>query len=463
MNGLKKASLHILSIMILFSLLLGFVPANAAGQPPAPKNIIVMISDGMGFNTPLLASYYMTGSANRQQYYRFPVQLAMSTYPGSEWLGAPAGDPCFGWGYDPVRAWSEFTYVNICYTDSASAGTAMATGVKTYNAAIGLDINGNRIKNVVEAAEEKGMATGVVTSVEFSHATPASFVAHNLSRNNYEAIAREMILESSVDVIMGTGHPWFDDSGKPKTVPNYRYVGGQSTWEALLAGTAGNDADGDGQFDAWKLVQSRLEFRRLLGSPTPKRVIGVPQVYSTLQQSRSGDGYADPYAVPLNKNVPTLAEMTLAALNVLDEDPDGLFLMVEGGAVDWAQHANQTGRTIEEQNDFDMAVIKVIQWIEKNSSWDETLLIITADHETGLLWGPGSNPAWMPIVNNGQGVVPGVQFNSGNHSNSLVPFFAKGYGADWFTSYASFTDPVRGPYIDNTDIGKVIFSLLGGE
>lgn len=230
----------------------------------------------------------------------------------------------------------------------------------------------------------------------------------------------------------------------------------------VRAGIGGNDADGDGDFDPWTLIQTRQEFQDLASGGTPARVIGVPQVYSTLQQSRTGDGKADPYVVPLTSSVPTLVEMTQAALNVLDNDPDGFMLMIEGGAVDWAAHANQSGRLIEEQIDFNHSVEAVIEWVQKNSNWAETLLIITADHETGYLTGPMdlANPINVPVVNNGAGVLPGMQWNFGDHTNQLVPFYAKGSGATSFKLAADAIDPVRGAYLDNTDIARIIFELL---
>ncbi|MGD9084488.1 MAG: alkaline phosphatase, partial [Desulfobacterales bacterium] len=164
--------------------------------------------------------------------------------------------------------------------------------------------------------------------------------------------------------------------------------------------------------------------------------------------------------VPLISSVPTLEEMTKAALNVLDDDPDGLFLMVEGGAVDWASHANQSGRMIEEQIDFNNAVQAVMDWIKANSSWGETLLIVTGDHETGYLTGPDSDPTWKPIVNHGAGNLPGMQWNSGSHTNQLIPFFAKGCGAQLFKKGPTSEDPIRGIYIDNTVIADVIFEML---
>ena len=222
-------------------------------------------------------------------------------------------------------------------------------------------------------------------------------------------------------------------------------MGGAPVWAGLKAGQTDFDIDGDGDIDntvedcngdgmpdPWTLIQTRAEFQALASSRTPGslRVLGVAQAYTTTQQARGGDGQAAPYVVPRNAEVPTLTEMSPAALNVLDDNPNGFFLMIEGGAVDWAAHANQAGRTIEEEIDFNQAVEAVVDWVETNSNWDETLLIVTGDHETGYLLGPGSGPGtppvFNPVVNNGAGVVPGVQWGSGNHTNQLIPFFAKG-------------------------------------
>jgi alkaline phosphatase len=285
-----------------------------------------------------------------------------------------------------------------------------------------------------------------------------------VSLNNYEAIGQEIVNVSAADVIMGAGHPWYDPDGTPQATPNtFKYVGGQVTWDALVAGTAGGDADGDGVADPWTLIQTRAEFQSLMSGPTPKRVLGTAQVYQTLQQGRSGDAFADPYVVPPIETVPTLSEMTLAALNVLDNDPDGLYLMVEGGAVDWASHINQSGRMIEEAIEFERAVEAVVGWVQKNSNWGETLLIITSDHETGYLWGPGSNPDWMPIVNNGMGNLPGMEWHSPNHTNSLVALSAKGDAARMFGRYADEYDPVYGRYLDNTELAKLVFWAIGPQ
>ncbi|MBN1628840.1 MAG: alkaline phosphatase, partial [Thermoleophilia bacterium] len=239
------------------------VEAASPKTPEAVRNVILMISDGCGYNHITATDYYM---GRKQAYEQFPVRLGMSTYEyenselklveyDPEDLVDLPDDPKLGvWspknllGYDPALMWEDFSYSAYpLSTDSASAATAMAGGLKTYNGAIGVDINGEPVELVSQRAEELGKATGVVTTVQWSHATPAGFVAHNTSRNNYAAIAKEMIYSSATDVVMGAGHPWFDNDGKDAATPNtFKYVGGEDTWNDLVAGTAGSDADGDG-------------------------------------------------------------------------------------------------------------------------------------------------------------------------------------------------------------------------
>ena len=437
------------------------VPA-AAEQDGTPKNIIILISDGCGYRHIEAANLYQLGTPRGQVYEEFPAQFAVSTFSLN------------GHGYDPEKAWQDLNYIKTGATDSAAAGTALATGKKTHDGVVGMDGEGARVKNVMERAEELGKSTGVVTSVQFAHATPACFVAHNISRGSYAAIANEMIQASEVDVIMGCGHPEFMNNAVRGYTNNtrdgydYTYVGGEKTWQALVAETAGSavDADHNGLMDdAWSLITDREQFKALAAGDTPKRVIGIPQVHTTLQQARGGNGKLAPFEIPPNTQIPTLAEMTSAAINVLDNNERGFVLMIEGGAVDWAAHANQSGRTIEEQIDFNKAVAAVCDWVKQNSRWEETLVIVTADHETGYLCAPAGEkgslvPADQPLVNKGKGEVPGMAWRSGDHTNQLIPFFAKGVGSTSFASRATRLDPKLGPYLDNTDIAGVIFELL---
>lgn len=427
-------------------LLVALVAAATAGcaQQARPKNIIIMVADGCGYNQVEASSLYQFGAPDGWAYQKFPVRLGISHFPN-------------GGSYDPALAWKDFAYVKKGATDSAAAATALATGVKTYNGAIGVGPDKQPVQNVLERAKELGYASGVVSSVPFSHATPAGFLAHNEGRGNYHDIALAM-LNSRADVIMGAGNPLYDDSNKLRPEPKYSYIS-QEAWEQLCAGTLASDANGDGRGDAWKLIQTKAEFDALAAGEAPARVIGIPQVSSTLQSGRGGDKKADAFAVPFN-DVPTLAQMTLAAFNVLDNDPDGFCVMIEGGAVDWAGHSNLSGRVIEEETDFSQAVEAVIKWVEANSNWNDTLLIVTGDHETGYLTGPGSDPEYKPLINNGKGNMPGMEWHATGHTNSLLPLYAKGAGCQLFTQHVAGQDPVRGAYADNTAVAKVVFELL---
>jgi alkaline phosphatase len=450
-NGIRVAVIGLFCAALLWS------GSSCRRESRIPRNVILFISDGCGFAHVDAASLYQFGRTGRQAYESFPVRLAMSTYPAGKQ------------GYNPDEAWASFDYVKDGSTDSAASATAMATGVKTYNGAINWDVDGKPLRTFFETAEEKGKATGIVSSVMFSHATGACFAAHNPKRSNYVEIAREMIQESAVDVILGCGHPYYSTSGRKLRSSRFKFVGGEETWQSLLDGSAGGDADGDGRADPWILVQTRAEFQALAEGTTPRRVIGLPLIYQTLQQQRSGSAKAAPFEIPLLETVPTLVEMTEAALNILDDDPDGFYLMVEGGAVDWAAHSNQSGRVIEEQIDFNHAIEAVIAWVEKHGGWNETLVIVTADHETGYLNGRGSGPAdpdnggeprWEPLGSNGRGKQPDMVWHIGGHTNMLVPFYAKGAGSRALEDVADQVDPVRGRYLDNSDIARVVFSFL---
>ncbi len=437
-------------------LILLFAPVTLAQC--GVKNIVIMVADGWGYNQILTTNYW--NGIPRQAYENFPIRLPMATYSLNTIESAPGNI-----GYDVNAAWVDFNYLKLRPTDSASAATAMSTGVKAYDGQVSVDpFTQTPLLTTLERAEELGKATGVITSVEWSHATPAGWAAHNESRSNYAQIAQEM-LAGECEVIMGCGHPYYTDNNTeilphPNGETAHRFVGGVASWTGLQNGSSG-----------WTLIQNKSEFVSLISDPhPPTKVCGTAKCATTLQQARtpgeSGNSFTQPYTVPLNVNVPTLAEMSLAALNVLqhaDAADNGLFLMIEGGAVDWANHANQGGRLIEEMNEFNAAVEAVIAWIEANSDWTETLLMVTGDHETGYLWGRESGlPAtWNPVINNGYHMMPAAQYYSGSHTNSLVPFFAKGVGSAWFNTWATEgPDVMRGYYFDNTKIADVCFGYF---
>ncbi|MFO7534675.1 MAG: alkaline phosphatase [Kiritimatiellia bacterium] len=440
----------------------GFVSAIAleqASEPSGsrpPKNVILMISDGGGFNQFRAASLYLTGQSNGLACHAFPVKLAVSTFSAN------------GKGYNPELAAADPAYVKASATDSAAAATAMATGHKTLNGALGVDSANRPLSNVVEAASASGRAAGLVTSVPFSHATPAGFGAHLQDRGQYAVIAEELITKSPLTVLMGCGHPLYDANGRSgKMKRGAGFVGGPDLWEKISKTGTNGAGPATALAAPWTLVEDRAAFVALATGAVPARVLGVAKAAKTLQQERvagkdwSGDGKIDAadsaaapaFGDPFLQGVPTLAEMTRAALNVLDDRPRGFFLMIEGGAVDWAGHDNQTGRMIEEMAGFNDAIRAVCEWVEANGGWEQTLLVVTADHETGYLQGPGEEPGE-------KGKMPALTWRHKGHTNQLVPLFAKGWYSDRFASRVKGTDPLRGDYVDNTDIGRILIDTL---
>ena len=128
--------------------------------------------------------------------------------------------------------------------------------------------------------------------------------------------------------------------------------------------------------------------------------------------------------------------------------------------MDWASHDNQSGRMLEEQLDFDRTVAAVVRWVETNSNWKETLLIVTSDHETGYLTGPGSDPDWQPLVNRGRNQLPGMEWHHDYHTNSLIPLYAKGRGSERLLRMVQGHDPMRCAYVDNTAVAKAVFAAF---
>lgn len=437
-------------------------PAQAADEVTAPKNVIVLISDGAGYNQFDAARAYETGATYQQAtvdpatgaithadgtpsqvYDEFPVQVGQAHYSASGRAD-----------YVPADAWGDFDWVASGATDSAAAATALGTGVKTNNGTIGYDPEANELLTVGQQAQEVGKKVGLVTSVTFNHATPAGFIAHNSDRNDYHGLATE-IIDSGIDVVIGAGHPNYTDANRSRS-SNF----GDGSWisQADFERVAGGETP-------FSYVESRADFEEIAaGENVPDKLFGLARVAETFQYNRPGleNDEVLPYTDPLNRDVPSLATSSQAALNVLETDEDGFFLMIEGGAVDWAGHANQTTRVVEEQIDFNDSVEAVTQWVEENSSWDETLVVVTADHETGYLTGPGADAetGWTELTG-AAGELPDVDWHSGGHTNALVPLYAKGAGSEILQARSTSWDPVRGAYLDNTDIGETVFDLLG--
>lgn len=446
---ISSRALRTCAAVTAVSLATAGVVAPAQAATSGPKNVIYMIGDGMGYNHIASTNLYESGQSKylvegafdgevkeldgeSVQAFEDFERLSMTTFPD-------------GGSYDPEKAWTDHDYVTKNkVTDSAAAGTAMATGQKVDNGVLGMSPYGHSLKNISEQAISHGKSAGVVSSVPFSHATPAAFAAHNKNRNNYTEIAEEMV-GSDLSVIMGAGHPEFDDNAQKVDAPNYKYISEES-FNSLRDGSAGWEfAENTADFEKW--AEGNVEAN--------KKYFGLAPVASTLQQGRDGNpDAAEPGTDPLN-DVVDLPTMTTGALNVLGQNDKGFSVMIEGGAIDWSGHSNQTGRDIEETQDFNKAVDAAIAWVEENSSWDETLLIVTADHETGYLSGKEETESWNPQTGE-KGKAPEHQWYSGDHTNQVVPFFFKGAGSEDIMAKATGTDPVRGKYIDNTDVANLI-------
>jgi len=458
---------------MLFALAAGPVAAQGTA-----KNVILMISDGLGFNGWEAAKYYQGSLPYDNDDFEF---YGMTTYMHNVYdndLGRilDSKDEAAGqdsatknWtavsqGYDQTQMWSDFNYHRGTdsgdynkFTDSAAAATALYTGGKTYNSSVSYSVAGQEMKTFFEYAAEAGRATGSVSSVQLNHATPACVDAHSFYRYNKDDLGHDMVT-SDLSVIMG-GDAYIDgtdylDHGNGGDVAGWKA-------DAVANGFAVIDQNSPAGQDFAALAA---------GTYNPGAKVAGVFDGSTL------DGRADP----------TLNSMTQGALNVLSQDPDGFCMMIEGGAIDWQNHDNNAALMMREQVDFDNSVQTVIDWVDANSSWDETLLIVTADHETGGIWGQGTildnngtpgdhtddtiNGTWQNVMDNGVGNMPGMEYTSGGHTNALVPLWVRGQGTDMFAGLIDGTDQTaagfwdefggtggwNGSYVDNTDVFTVM-------
>ncbi len=340
-------------------------------------------------------------------------------------------------------------------TDSAAAGTALASGQKSYNSAINFIDTGSTLEPVpfiTQQVKQLGKKAGVVTTKPFTDATPAAFGTQNEYRDNEAAISDSMIRNGLLDVIITPGHPEFGGSSDTLSPANL---------DALRSG-----------LDGWTFVDDNAQLRDL-GAGTqaaPDRLFGMVPVGGSLN-SRNTAGRTNAYDPrvydPANPNgavpfvSPDLDELSMAAINTLKQDTDGFFLMVEGASVDSAAHAHNLASLVEEQLAFNRAVDRMIEWIETESSWDETLLIVTTDHANGLLLGPDSDTVFMQDPTpTSAGNLPGALWWSTNHTNELVPLWTRGPGSELFGTLTDGNDPRRGAYIDNTDVYTVMSTVV---
>lgn len=326
-----------------------------------PKNVILMIGDGMGVSE---------------------VFAGITANGGHLFL-----DNFKHVGFSKTQSSDKYI------TDSAAGGTALSTGQKTYNGAIGVNSDKVAIKTILEMAEEKNMATGLVSTSAITHATPASFIAHQGSRGSYEDIAADF-LKTDIDVFIGGGYKHFTQRADKR--------------------------------DLTKELKAK-------GYQVLRNMDEIAQVKSGKLAGLTADEHNEVYP----KRKMDLPVSTTTAINILDNNKNGFFMMVEGSQIDWGGHANNTIYIVNEMLDFDRAVGKALEFASKDG---ETLIIVTADHETGGMA--------LTDGNFTTGKVKGA-FTSGDHTAVMVPIFAYGPGAENFTGI-----------MENTDIPKNIMKLL---
>jgi len=332
-------------------------------EKPEIKNIILIIGDGMGLPHAYAA---MTVSDK-------PLNIERCKITGLQ------------------KTFSSDNYI----TDSGAAGTAIATGVKTKNGAIGMDASGNRVKSILEIAEENGLATGLVSTSSVTHATPASFIAHQSSRGSYEDIAMDF-LKTDIDVFIGGG---YDHFAKRKDKLNL--------------------------IDSLKLRGYEVDTSmvQVLSSRSMKLAGLTAPVHNPYRLKGRGD---------------MLPAASGKAIEILNKNPKGFFLMIEGSQIDWAAHANVADTLVDETLDFDKAVGVALDFARKEG---HTLVVITADHETGGVTITGGDREKQTVK---------LSFSTKGHTAAMVPVFAFGPGAEKFT----------GIY-DNTELFKKLLSSFG--
>jgi alkaline phosphatase len=311
-----------------------------------PRNIILFIGDGMGIAH---VTAGMTSSREPFNLKQFPFSGFCITQSADDYI-----------------------------TDSGAGGTAIACGVKTNNGMIGMAPDNTVVASITEIAHRHGLSTGVLSTSAITHATPASFSAHNISRDNYEQIA-ENFLNGSVDLFIGGGEDHFRNRADKRDL------------------TAELEKQG---FD----VVYNLDELKASGS---EKIAGL---------------LAKVHMPPvMNRQPGMLGEMTKKAIETLSRDKDGFFLMVEGSMIDWGSHENNLFYAAAEVVDMDKAIGVALDFAGKDR---KTLVVVTADHETGGLSLTGGNETDHMVT---------AEFNTTDHTGTMVPVFSYGPGAEKFS------------------------------
>lgn len=317
------------------------------------RNVILMIGDGMG-----VTQIYAGMTANNGS-----LTITESSHIG----------------FIKTNSFDNYT------TDSAAGGTAIAAGVKTRNGMIGMGPDSLPVPSILEIADQHGMSTGLVSTSAITHATPASFIAHQVSRNMYEEIALDF-LETDIDVFIGGGRSHFTNRQDGRDLLEELRDRGYSVYD-----------------DPASIMEPKAD----------KIAVLTADIHNPPCSEGRGD---------------MLPVATAGAIKVLDSSDDGFFLMVEGSQIDWGGHANNIDYVVDELLDFDRAVKEAVEFAREDGN---TLVIVTADHECGGLSLIDGNIETGHLESH---------FSTGNHTGVMVPVFAFGKGAEEFTGVYENTD-----------------------
>lgn len=331
--------------------LLLLLAAGGCGEPePTPiRNVILVVADGMGPQQIGLLEAYAAHAPE-------------STYAGRRTALRTMMDR-------GETAWVDTSIAGKLVADSAAAASQLATGVPAAPETLGRDEAGRPVDTLLERARRAGKAVGLVTDVRLTHATPAAFVSHREHRSEENAIAVDL-LESGADVLLGGGlRHWIAPAAAETPGFRDRY---------RLPESLALDSRRD---DGRNLLEEALNAGYALAfDGDALRAATRPPLLGLFAPSGLRDGIRESRdELP---DQPTLAEMTRVAIELLDDDREGFFLMVEAGQIDWAGHANDAGRTLHEMIRLDRALAALERWAHGR---DDTLIVVTADHEAGGL------------------------------------------------------------------------------
>lgn len=384
---------------------------HADAASPLTKNVILFVGDGMGTaqrNAIRLATVGLEG------------KLAMDDMPYTGLV---------------------HTSSTVPVTDSAAAATAFASGVKTYNGAIGMNADKKKVKTIMEYAKEAGKSTGVVTTSQVTDATGAAFGAHVEDRSKQSDIALQFITESKIDVILGGGEDFWYPAGNPGKFKD----GPTEDPSEKSKGTQGNLVNKAKQL-GYTYVSSKEELQKTKSG----KLLGLFANEEMFQQNPEGEG-------DIYNPVVSLPDMTKKALDTLSTNKKGFFLMVEEEGTDEFAHANNAKMTIKSGQELDKAVKVAKEFAKKNP---DTLVLVLADHETGGFSiepvdsedesGDGISQEDGPfaIAKSKQNFV--VDWTTSGHTAVDIPLTATGKNAELFS----------GIY-ENTEVFSKLMQALG--